>query len=133
MKRAKRIEKTMKKNQEENSDFRYWFRTNWIAAGGLMSKASAARLLNKSKSRITQMIAEGKLFEHKFSEGLSYIEAPQVFKIMHQEEYKMLKNTLFEDAKGIPENQRQSYINSMLPILERQEKCIEPTVKKPKK
>ena len=123
----------MKKNDEENLKFREWFRTNWLISGGLIPKATAARLLNKSKSRITQMVKEGKLFEHKFNDSLSYIETPQVFRIMHQEDYKLLKDTLYEEAKGLPETQQQSFIDTMLPTLEAQEKSIEPTVKKPKK
>ena len=120
----------MKKNDEENMKFREWFRINWITSGGLIPKATAARLLNKSKSRITQMVKEGKLFEHKFNDSLSYIETPQIFRIMHQEDYKLFKDTLYEEAKGLPETHRQSFIDAMLPTLERQEKSIEPTAKK---
>lgn len=116
----------MKKVDEENLKFREWFRKNWLVSGGLISKATAARLLNKSKGRITQMVQEGKLKEHKFNFWISYLEAPEVFRILHKEEYKLFKDTLYEQAEELPETHRQSFIDSMIPTLERQEKEIDP-------
>ena len=126
MEQKQKDETEMKKFDEEYFKYCEWFKTNWLTSGGLIAKAEAARLLGKSKGRITQMVKEGKLKEHKFSDGISYLEAPQVFTIMHQEEYKLLKDTLYEEAAGLPETHRQSFIDSMMPTLERQEKEIDP-------
>ena len=126
MKQEQRIAVGMKKFNEEYFMFREWYRKNWLVSGGLIPKATAAKLLGKSKGRITQMVKEGKLNEHKYNESISFLEAPQIFTIMHREEYKIFKDTLLEDADGLPETHRQSFIDTMMPILERQEKEIEP-------
>ncbi len=126
MEQKQKDETEMKKFDEEYFQYCEWFKKNWLTAGGLISKAEAARLLGKSKGRITQMVKEGKLKEHKFSDGISYLEAPPVFTIMHKEEYKILKDSLYEQAEEIPETHRQSFIDAMMPTLERQEKEIDP-------
>lgn len=134
MKQEQRTETVMKNFNEEYYQFCEWFRKNWLVSGGLISKATAARLLGKCKGRITQMIKEGKLNEHKYNEGISFLEAQQIFEIMHREEYKFLKGSLLEQAEEIPETHRQSFIDAMMPTLERQEKEIDPVpVKKNKK
>ena len=126
MEKEQRKETEMKKLNEEILMFREWYRKNWLTAGGLVPKATAARLLGKSKGRITQMVREGKLKEHQFNPSISYLEAPEVFRLMHKEEYKLFKDTLYEQAEDLPETHRQSFIDAMMPTLERQEKEIDP-------
>jgi len=121
----------MKKNKEENLKFREWFRQNWLISGGLIPKATAARLLNKSKSRITQMIKEGKLVEHKFNDSFSYIEAPQIFRIMHKEDFELIIDTLYKEAEVLPETHQQSFLDAMIPAIEEQKNSIEPTKENP--
>lgn len=126
MEQEQREDAEMKKINKETLEFREWFRTNWLVAGGLISKATAASLLGKSKGRITQMIQEGKLKEHQFSPSRSYLETPEIFRMIHKEEYKLFKDTLFEQAEELPETHRQSFIDTMLPTLEKKEKEIDP-------
>ena len=126
MEQKQRIEEIMKKYDEEHSTFREWFKSNWLASGGLIPKATAAKLLGKCKGRITQMVKEGKLNEHRYNSAISFLEAPQIFTIMHKEAYNLIKGSLLEEAEKLPETHRQSFIDALMPTMERQEKEIDP-------
>ena len=58
--KTKRKTQIMKKKQID-FDFYEWFKENWLISGGLISQATASKILNKTTGRIAQMIREGKI------------------------------------------------------------------------
>ena len=65
------------KKEDSSIEFYGKFRDTWIKAGGLISQATARRLLNRTKGRIPQMIKEGKLTTYEI-EGVSYLSFAEV-------------------------------------------------------
>jgi hypothetical protein len=61
-------------------DFYSWFLTEWCIAGGLISHKTAADILGKSNSRITQMINEGVLTRYSF-ENKTFVSFSEVMNI----------------------------------------------------
>lgn len=64
----------------EEIDFYAWLQRNWTMTGGLINQATAARLLKRSTSRITNMIKEGKLKEYRYN-NLSFLSYPEVMRM----------------------------------------------------
>ena len=65
------------KKEDNSIEFYGKFRDTWIKAGGLISQATARRLLNRTKGRIPQMIKEGKLKTYEI-EGVTYLSFAEV-------------------------------------------------------
>lgn len=79
---------------KEKLHFYEWYRTNWTAYGGLISKATAAAILNVTKARITQMIKKGMLKERIYenNQRYTYVDAPSVFTLAHHQNYEYIIN-----------------------------------------
>ena len=55
-----------RRTAETDIKFHYWMLETWGRVGGLITPAVAARMLNRSKGRITQMMTAGKLQKFVF-------------------------------------------------------------------
>ena len=92
------------RNKEKEIEFYAWYTENWLKSGGLISQATAARLLNKSTGRIAQMIKEGKIKEYYQFENLSFVAFPEIMKEARKEIFKRCKKEIQEGLKDIAEN-----------------------------
>lgn len=94
------------KHQSEIS-FYQWMLENWTIEGGLIPQATAARLINVSKARITQMIKEGKLKELRF-ENQIFVPYSDTMKYARQKVYQKMqtamKASLQEIETKLPSN-----------------------------
>lgn len=84
-------------------EFWHWMNENWNIAGGLIQQAIAARLMGKTKTRVRQMINEGKLKEYKFK-TTTFVSFADVMKYTREEAYESLEKAteiLFGDASEI--------------------------------
>ena len=72
------------------------FTTSWMKAGGLISQATARRLLERSKGRINQMIKEGKLKEYVI-EGVSYLSFAEVIEKAEKIQTKLARDKAVEE------------------------------------
>lgn len=81
MKRKRKRTVKMKKDDAKNLMFYQWINENWLISGGLITKATAARILNRTTGRISQMVREGKLIEHRFNNEISFVRFAQVREI----------------------------------------------------
>lgn len=55
-----------RRTDETDIKFHHWMLETWGRVGGLITPAVAARMLNRSKGRITQMMTAGKLQKFVF-------------------------------------------------------------------
>lgn len=94
----------------EDVEFYNWTCEHWLNTGGLITQVTAARLLGKSKGRITQMIKEGKLKEHKYK-NLSFVEFPEVMKSARERIYKIMNQeimkTIEKETRNTPISQEE--------------------------
>ena len=72
----RKLKKMFGINKKEET-FYGTFKDTWIEAGGLISQATARRLLERTKGRVTQMIKEGKLKQYTI-EGVTYLSFAEV-------------------------------------------------------
>lgn len=77
-----------------------WMLENWAIHGGLVTPATAAKLLEVSKTRITQLTKEGKLTK-LLLENQILIPYPEVIKLAREREYKIFRSQIEEDIKGV--------------------------------
>ena len=75
--RAKNMLNTGKK---EKASFYQWMHENWELEGGLIPQSTAAELMNVTRTRINQMIKEGKLKELRYNRQIyvSYMQAMRI-------------------------------------------------------
>ena len=76
------------------------FRDTWIEAGGLISQATARRLLERTKGRITQMIKEGKLKQYTI-EGVTYLSFAEVMEKAKKIQTKLARSQAAEELKKL--------------------------------
>ena len=76
------------------------FRDTWIEAGGLISQATARRLLERTKGRITQMIKEGKLKQYTI-EGVTYLSFAEVMEKAKKIQTKLVRSQAAEELKKL--------------------------------
>lgn len=112
----------------ESAMFQQWFSDNWIAAGGLITKKTAADLYNVTQARITCLITEGKLRVHKHGK-FEFLELPQIKQMVHQKIYNRLKQEYEKTAEALPPEKRESFLRMHLKILEEQLHSIDPLPK----
>jgi len=108
MRKAKNNIKRMKRmNRSRNNDIDFfaWISDNWLSAGGLITQATAARLLNKSTGRIAQMITEQKIREYRY-QNVSFVSFTEVFQLAREAAYKkanaQIEKELKKIQKGLP-------------------------------
>lgn len=98
----------------ENLKFRQWFSQHWQESGGLITNTTAARLLNKTSGRISQMVKEGKLIEHRYNKEIAFLESPQIFRMIQKENKEIIETAIPILAKNnLPENLQESFIKTM--------------------
>lgn len=98
----------------ENLKFRQWFSQHWQESGGLITNTTAARLLNKTSGRISQMVKEGKLIEHRYNKEIAFLESPQIFRMIQKESKEIIETAIPILAKNnLPENLQESFIKTM--------------------
>lgn len=120
---------TLFKSKEEDVEFYNWTCEHWLNTGGLITQATAARLLGKSKGRITQMIKEKKLEEHRYK-NLSFLAFPEVMKIARKRIYKITNQNIIKiintESKNssIPKDAIEELKQSVLSQIKKAENII---------
>ena len=99
MKQQKRVEK-LNISRNNNIDFYHWISQNWLYAGGLITQATAARLLKKSTGRIKQMITEQKIKEYRY-ENISFVSFTDVIRIAREETFRKVNKNLEKELKKL--------------------------------
>ena len=82
--------------KEEN--FYGTFKDTWIKAGGLITQATARRLLNRTKGRVNQMIKEGKLQTYTI-EGINYLSFAEVMQKAEKIQTKLIRDEAIKEFK----------------------------------
>ena len=100
-----RMVREMKKmfgyKKEDNSiEFYSKFRDTWIKSGGLISQATARRLLNRTKGRIPQMIKEGKLTTYEI-EGVTYLSFAEVMTKAEKIQTKLARDKAVQELEKL--------------------------------
>lgn len=105
-------------DRQKNLEYFNWLRDTWTEAGGLITQATAMRLLERSKGRINQMITEGKLKEYRYG-NQSFLSYPEIMKLAKPIYVKNLMEAATQEAKSnkVPEE-------TASPILEALAKSI---------
>lgn len=67
--------------------FKDWIDKNWMSAGGLIRQTDAAKMIEKDRSRINQLIKEGRLKKYKH-ENLTFVSIVQIQEIVKENEEK---------------------------------------------
>jgi len=124
MKKSK-AKKLLEQRREENLEFQQWFKDNWVAAGGLITKTVAARILNVTQARITYLIKSGRFNVRKYG-VMEFLDLPPIMTLQHHQNYRYLKSKLDEETEAMPETQRESFRATMLQIYDRLDNQIEP-------
>ena len=86
-------------NRQKNMEYFNWIRDAWTEAGGLITQATAMRLLERSKGRINQMITEGKLKEYRYG-NQSFLSYPEIMKLAKPIFVKNLMEAATQEAKS---------------------------------
>lgn len=76
------------------------FKDTWIEAGGLISQATAGKLMHRTKGRITQMIKEGKLKQYRI-DNVSYLSYAEVMTKAKKIQEKLARDTAEEEIKKL--------------------------------
>lgn len=76
------------------------FKDTWIEAGGLISQATAGKLMHRTKGRITQMIKEGKLKQYRI-DNVSYLSYAEVMTKAKKIQEKLARDTAEEELKKL--------------------------------
>lgn len=87
------------------------FKDTWIEAGGLISQATARRLLERTKGRVTQMIKEGKLKQYTI-EGVTYLSFAEVMEKAKKIQTRLARAKAKEELKqlGLPEEIQSGFM-----------------------
>ena len=114
--------KYMKLNFLKNKnmpEFDAWISEKWIVSGGLISPAIAARILNKTAGRITQMAAERKIRLYKY-DNTTFVSFADVMKIARKQRYEEIMKEIEKIKKdpNVPEQIKEQYIQEITPNLE---------------
>lgn len=79
-----------------------WFTEMWLKSGGLISQATAAKMLDKTQGRISQMVKEKKLKLYQY-ENMLYVSFIEVRKIAMQDNLKKALKELEVAGALLPE------------------------------
>lgn len=91
--------KTFKmKIEDKELEFYPTFKDTWIEAGGLISQATAGKLMHRTKGRITQMIREGKLKQYRI-DNVSYLSYAEVMTKAQKIQTKLAREKAEEELK----------------------------------
>jgi hypothetical protein len=95
----RKLKKMFGINKKEET-FYGTFRDTWIEAGGLISQATARRLLERTKGRVTQMIKEGKLKPYTI-EGVTYLSYAEVMEKAKKIQIRLARAKAEEELKKL--------------------------------
>ncbi len=76
----------MSEEYEINNEFAEWMKSNWVIAGGLISQATASKILQRTTGRIAQMITEGKIEGIYRYENIVFVSYAEIMKILKKQE-----------------------------------------------
>jgi len=60
-----------------------WIKENWSITGGLITQADAGKILGKTRTRIRQMINEGKLKAYRYENDPPFVSYADVIKLLN--------------------------------------------------
>ena len=95
-----------------------WMLENWAIYGGLVTPATAAKLLEVSKTRVTQLTKEKKLTK-LLLENQVLITDPEVIKLAREREYKIFRSQIEEDIKGVKDIIPEEFLSELKEGLEK--------------
>ena len=61
-----------------------WINSNWNKAGGLITQAQAAKILKRTRGRITQMFREKKLTPYQYEKEAPLVSFAEVSRILEE-------------------------------------------------
>lgn len=96
--------------------FDVWFTEMWLKSGGLISQATAAKILNRTQGRISQMVNEKKLKLYQY-ENMLFVSFIEVREIAQQDNLKKAKKMLKEASALLPDEIGLAFENDNLDIL----------------
>lgn len=99
-------------------DFDVWFSTKWIASGGLITPATASKILKKTTARIAQMMAEEKLKTYRYGNA-TFVSFPEVMRMAYERQYQETEKEIKKIKKlPIPEEQKEALYTEMMLLIE---------------
>lgn len=99
-------------------EFDVWFSTKWIASGGLITPATAAKILKKTTARIAQMMTEGKLETYRYGNA-TFVSFPAVMRMAHEKQYQEAYKEIKKIKKlPISEEQKKVFYDDMMLLAE---------------
>ena len=101
-------------NRPKNTEYFNWIRDAWTEAGGLITQATAMRLLERSKGRINQMITEGKLKEYRYG-NQSFLSYPEIMKLAKPIYVKNIMKAATQEAqsKKVPDETASKILEAL--------------------
>lgn len=111
---------------EQLPEFDAWFSEKWLVSGGLITPATAAKILNKTAGRITQMMTEGKIKSYKYK-NIPFVCFPDVMRIAKQQQFEIVMEQIKEMQKDkrVPEHVKEQYLEEIMPTLELLKNSVE--------
>lgn len=88
------------KIEDKELEFYPTFKDTWIEAGGLISQATAGKLMHRTKGRITQMIREGKLKQYRI-DNVSYLSYAEVMTKAKKIQEKLARDKAIEELNKL--------------------------------
>lgn len=76
------------KTTEKHMNYAEWYQHHTVIAGGLITPAIAAKILSKTRGRIAQMIAEGKLKAYIYENETPLISYAKIMELKAAQEKK---------------------------------------------
>ena len=107
-------------------EFDAWFSEKWLTSGGLITPATAAKILNKTAGRITQMVTEGKIKSYRYK-NTPFVAFPDVMRIAKQQQYETVMQEIeaLKADPSVPEHIKNEYIAEITPTLELLKNSVE--------
>ena len=100
-----------KRTLETDIKFHHWMIETWGRLGGLITPATAARMLSLTKGRVTQMMTEGKLQRFVFPEDnlvfVSWLEVRNMAEPLIRAKQKRLAHAEIKKSGLPPEKQAE--------------------------
>ena len=97
--------------------FSVWFTEKWLETGGLISQATAAKMLNKTQGRVSQMVKEKKLKLFQY-DNMSYVSFIEVRKIAQEQNHKKAIKIMEEASALLPVSEAANFEEIQKAILD---------------
>lgn len=104
--------------KDERAKFLSWMIEQWTIHGGLITQATAAKLIGVTKGRITQMIREGKLKELRYQKQ-SFVPYGTTMKIGLEKNKSEMVRAIEKEVNQtqIPEEIKRGILEEFLPEM----------------